>query len=234
MHAIDIPNDEVHVWVESLAPDTARLKRAVEVLSEEERERARRFLREVDRVRYVMAHLKTREILAGYMGCEPAALKFVRGEFGKPELAKELNARKVSFNISHSGERLLLGIVREARIGVDIEEIRPESATLDIAARFFTADENRHLRSLSGTKQVEGFFNCWTRKEAYLKALGCGLSVSPTDCEVTLLPDDEPKLVRRASCDIAKEWQMFHRGEGNYIIAIAVDRSGLSLKQKSG
>ena len=222
------------MWLESLAGDAAQLRQAGEVLSEEELDRAQRFVREVDRERYLIGHLKMREILAAYSGGGARELKFAVGEFGKPELAKGLNSRKIAFNISHSGERVLVGIVREARIGVDIEEFRPESATLEVAARFFTAKENRDLRTLSGAEQVEGFFRCWTRKEAYLKALGCGLSVSPTDCEVTLLPDAEPKLVRRAPGDHATEWHVFHQQQGNYIFAIAVDRGGLSLKQKSG
>ena len=234
MRAIDLPENEVHVWLESLAPNAAQLRRAAEVLSEEELDRARRFVRNVDQDRYLLGHLKMREILADYVGVGARELRFATGEFGKPELVKEQNPKKISFNISHSGERLLLGIVREARIGVDIEEIRPESATLDVAERFFTANENRDLRTLRGSEQVEGFFRCWTRKEAYLKALGCGLSVSPTDCEVTLLTDEELKLVRRAPFDNSTQWQIFHRQDGNYIEAIAIDRVGPLLKQKSG
>ena len=230
---IELPEGEVHAWMERLTWTDALLAEARATISKEENERADRFVHEVHRNRYLISHFKLRKILAKYVTTAARELQFEFSEFGKPFLTTGNNPAGINFNLSHSGERMLLGVVRKANIGVDIEEIRPESATLEVAARFFTERENEELRSLSGREQMEAFFNCWTRKEAYLKAIGFGLSIDPKDCEVSLLPTALPDLLKLAELPRDKGlWSLFHLSEHGYIGAIAVD-CPCSVKQKA-
>ena len=230
---IELPEGEIHAWIEPLQWTDALLTEARETLSKEENKRADRFLHDIHRNRYLVSHLQLRKILAQYLGAQPRELQFNTNEFGKPFLSASSNYVGINFNLSHSNERMLLGVVRNANIGVDLEEIRPESATLDIAERFFSARENDQLRNLSRPEQVEAFFNCWTRKEAYLKAIGFGLSIDPKDCEVSLLLS-APELITPVPPREDKDrWTLFHVSEPGYVGAIAVDQP-CSLKQKSG
>ena len=227
---IQLPEGEVHAWIEPLSWTDALLAEARATLSSHENERSDRFIHEIHRNRYLVSHLKLRRILAQYLAVSPSELQFKTSEFGKPVISASENAG-INFNLSHSNERMLLGVVRNVAIGVDIEEIRAESATLDIAARFFTERENEQLRDLSGPEQVEAFFNCWTRKEAYLKAIGFGLSIDPKECEVSLLPASLPELVKTAEPS-DRQWSLFRLSEPGYIAAIAVDQP-CTIKQKS-
>jgi 4'-phosphopantetheinyl transferase len=229
---IDLPDREVHAWIEPLTWTDALLSEARETLSPAENERADRFLHEVHRNRYLISHLKLRKILGRYLARSPHELQFDVAEFGKPFLAPSCNGARINFNLSHSNERMLLGLIRGANIGVDIEEIRPESATLDLASRFFAERENQELRQLKGPEQVEAFFNCWTRKEAYLKAIGVGLSIDPRDCEVSLVPSAAPKLLKVAEATKGQDqWSLFHISEPGYVGAIAVDHP-CTMKRK--
>lgn len=233
---IQLPEGEVHAWIEPLIWTEALLAEARETLSMEENQRADRFLQDLHRNRYLISHLNLRRILAQYLRTPPRELQFETSEFGKPSLPLSQNRVGVNFNLSHSNERMLLGVIRDAAIGVDIEEIRPESATLDIAARFFTERENEQLRSLSGAEQVEAFFNCWTRKEAYLKAIGLGLLIDPKQCEVSLLPASLPKLIKTVKSSDGRDrdrWWLFHLSGTGYIGSVAVNHQCI-LKQKSG
>lgn len=232
---IILPKHEVHVWTETLTREPHLVAAAKKLLAPEETSRAERFLREVDHDRYVVAHALMRKILANYLGASPAEIAFHTDPFGKPHLAHSQNPAGLNFNLSHSGNRMLLGIALKARIGVDIEEIRPESATMDVAARFFTPRENQDLKCLSGQDQIRGFFNCWTRKEAYLKAIGCGLSADPKNCEVTVKPVDKPEIRLHLPSDKDQgAWSLFHLSDEPYISAVATDLPAATLKQKSG
>jgi len=231
---IQLPEGEVHAWIEPLTWTDALLTEARATLSWEENQRADRFLQDPHRNRYLISHLKLRRILAQYLGVSARELQFKTSEFGKPFLPLSQNPTGINFNLSHSNERMLLGVVRDAAIGVDIEEIRAESATLDIAARFFTERENQQLQSLSGREQVEAFFKCWTRKEAYLKALGRGFSIDPKECVVSLLPGEPPILLKTSSMPSNKnDWSLISLTFEDRIAAIAVDQP-CTLKRKSG
>lgn len=219
-----LPQDEVHLWTASLYPADSLLSRAESTLSPEELQRAAGFRLEIDRQKYLICHLKLREILSTYANIPARDLRFTPNPFGKPALPAETTGDNLDFNLSHSGDRMLLGIVRNARIGVDIERLRPEFATMEVAARFFTERENETLRSLSGDCQVQAFFNCWTRKEAYLKALGCGLSIEPNQVQVTLMPGEKPEITRHTNFEERNPWSLFHVSDGEYTAAVAIDR----------
>jgi 4'-phosphopantetheinyl transferase len=153
-----------------------------------------RFRFDRDRRRFIVARAVLRCILADYLRVPPAAVRFSYGKRGKPALPEPW-ADRFHFNLSHSGELALIGVTGEGRIGVDIEEFRPVAEEDRIAERFFSPREHATLVSLPKEQQQAAFFNCWTRKEAYIKALGDGLSCPLDRFDVTLGPDEPPRLV---------------------------------------
>ena len=168
---------EVHVWFARLDRTPARLTRMRTILNPEEVARADRFFMDVHRNRFVAGRALLRDLLAGYLGQPPETIRFAYNEWGKPALAAGFAARDLRFNLSHSQDLAMYAFVLERDVGVDLEMIRAEVANERIAENFFSPTEVETLRALPLEQQAEGFFNCWTRKEAYVKARGQGLSI---------------------------------------------------------
>jgi 4'-phosphopantetheinyl transferase len=145
-------------------------------LSEQERTRADRFRFERDARRYRASHIALRTVLATVTGVSAQALVFVEGAFGKPHLQPP---GLPHFNMSHSGGWALIGICHSVPIGVDIELLEPMDDLVALARRNFSREECEAFEATSGHLQLEAFLQCWTRKEACLKALGSGLSIEP-------------------------------------------------------
>ena len=167
----------MHLWHIPLALDDASVLLRRPLLSPDEIQRADRFHFSRDRVRFVSAHAALREILAQYVNSPPQELVFVTGARGKPAPASTWKSCQIEFNLSHSGDFALLAVTWRLVLGVDIERIDPEFASEEIAERFFSASEVAILRSVPRPAQAEAFFSCWAGKEAYIKALGEGLSI---------------------------------------------------------
>jgi len=167
--------NRVDVWliqIDNEAPPPSLL----DLLSPAERERAARFKFDKDRCLFVTAHAAMRAILAKYLGDDPAELKFIEGQNGKPEFSTDSARRDVGFNLSHSHQAALLAVALGRAVGVDIEYIKRDFEFVEVAERFFTVREVTALRSLPSDLQRQAFFKCWTAKEAFLKAKGTGLS----------------------------------------------------------
>lgn len=162
------------------------------LLSCEERERASQFRFERDRRRYVARRSVLREFVATYMDCDPTRVAFVHNAHGKPALPD----CDLHFNLSHSHGIALYAFCRSADVGCDIERRDPKFAAEQIPERFFSRDEVRALRALPQDAQTEAFFNCWTRKEAYVKAVGGGLSIALDNFDVSLAPEEPAALLR--------------------------------------
>jgi len=184
--------DSVHVWTIQLDPDEALAHSFEAILSDEEIARASRFLFPHLRWSYVVSHGCLRLLLARYLGIAPAAVRFLTGPKGKPHLA---DPGSIQFNLSHSGNLALIAVALDCEIGVDIEKIRSVRDLRGIATRFFCPEEMRELLSLPPSDQELGFFLCWTRKEAYLKACGEGLHVPLDSFRVTLAPGGPVRFV---------------------------------------
>jgi 4'-phosphopantetheinyl transferase len=199
---------EVHVWRARLDTDADRRAMLATLLSADERERAGRFVFDRDRDRYVVGRGSLRMLLGRYLETPPAQLRFTYGPRGKPALAAGAPALP-HFNLAHSGDLAVYALALERDVGVDVEAVRPDFATDAIARRFFSPHEVAALRALSAAQRVTAFFSCWTRKEAYIKAQGDGLSLPLDSFDVTLGPDVPAALVStRPDTAEASRWSL--------------------------
>jgi 4'-phosphopantetheinyl transferase len=210
----------VHLWRIALDQENDRLEAFRGTLEPQELERAGRFHFEKHRRHFVVARGFLRSVVARYIVSQPAALRFSYGTFGKPALASEHALR---FNLSHSNEVALLAVAADTELGVDVEHIRADFASEDIARRFFSRAEVDVFNALPPGERVAAFFRCWTRKEAYIKAIGKGLSQALDEFDVTLAPGIAPALLRTPNDDATRWWMSdIAVGEG-YAGALAVE-----------
>jgi len=219
-----LAEDEAHIWRASLPRLAPAFERFVESLSPEERDRAARFRKESDRRRYVATHGALRSLLAEYLDIDPRLLTLESAPNGKPALKQP--RRDIRFNISHSNDLALLAFTIGREVGIDVEEIRPIPDRDAVARLFFSEGELRALTSLEPAAQTEAFFLCWTRKEAYLKAKGLGLSQNLRDFEVSLVPD-QPACLLACNADPAElnRWRLESlRPAANFAAAVAAER----------
>lgn len=222
-----LPGGEVHVWRAALDPPAGLVRRLAQTLSADESERAGRFHFERDRRRFIVGRGVLRALLGRYLGLEPPQLRFGYGPQGKPHLADALetvDADALRFNLAHSHELALYAFTRGREIGVDLEHIRALPDAGQIAARFFSAGENAAWLALPESQRLEAFFNCWTRKEAYLKAGGDGLARPLDQFEVSLAPGEAVALRVQGQVEETARWrlQAIDAADG-YIAALAVE-----------
>lgn len=216
---------DVHVWRVSLDQPLAIVGRFFQLLSVDEQARAARFHFERDRQHFIVARGCLRAILARYLEIDPREIQFTYTPYGKPELSTSTSqSRPLNFNLAHSGGFALYALTEVGEIGVDLEHVRPEFAGDDIARRFFSSDEVARLTELPAKVRHEAFFNCWTRKEAFIKAKGMGLSLPLDQFDVTMAPDEPATLLRtRWDENEAARWSLktIDLGPG-YVAAVAL------------
>ncbi len=206
-HSIRLGPDEVRVWAVWLtAPDTV-LTQYWDDLSAEEQSRADRFLFEDLKRKYILSRGALRALLAYYTGLPRRGLVLSCGPKGKPFLPAH---PKLQFNTSHSAGLALYAFTAGSGLGVDIEQIRPLDELESVARQFFCAGEISDLMSLPPESRVPAFFRCWTRKEAYVKAIGDGLSMRLDAFQVTLLPQDPPRLASADRVHDNRAWVLHH------------------------
>ena len=181
----------VHVWRAELDVGDTGTARFAATLSADERLRAARFHFARDRDRFTVGRGVLRSLLGGYLGVAPAALAFAYGDHGKPALV----GGGLHFNVSHSAGVALYAVARAREVGVDVEGHRADFATAEIAERFFSPAERAALRALPVEARCAAFFACWTRKEAYIKARGVGLSLALDAFDVSLAPGEPAALL---------------------------------------
>lgn len=181
---------DVHVWLADLDQQSRHNMKLQDHLSEAERARAQRFLRQRDREHFIAARGTLRQLLGRYLSVEPRSIAFVLGPYGKPALDPQVHPLQLQFNISHSAGLALFAFSNGRAIGVDIEYERPIADMESIAERFFSPRETAALTALPNHMRQQAFFACWSRKEAYIKGTGRGLSQSLSAFDVSLKPDD--------------------------------------------
>jgi 4'-phosphopantetheinyl transferase len=189
---------EVHVWLLRLDLPRGLLARLRDSLSAEERGRADRFAFPRDGARYTAAHGLVRHLLAGYLGVPAGEVAFGYGRRGKPHLGPGAGQR-LRFNLSHAGGLALCAATLDREVGVDLERVRGDRDHAGIAGRFFTPGERQALQALPAAHHRQAFYDCWTRKEAYVKARGDGLAMRPDSFEVSLAPDAPATLLWSAA-----------------------------------
>ncbi|MCY3556018.1 MAG: 4'-phosphopantetheinyl transferase superfamily protein [Gemmatimonadetes bacterium] len=215
---------EIHVWRAALDLPSDRVGELERFLAADELERAKRFLVRSARDRYTVARAVLRNLLALYVSAVPAELQFHYTEYGKPELAHP--ATSIRFNVSHSHDLAVYAVTAGVPVGIDVEYLR-RRATMDrlkIAHRVFSDREYNELASMPRYRRDEAFLACWTRKEAFVKAIGQGLSCPLDQFDVSVDPNDPPEL-RATHWDPLEtdRWSMASVDPGpDYIGALAV------------
>jgi 4'-phosphopantetheinyl transferase len=216
---------EAHTWIGSVASASSCISQFQKLLSDDETARASKFRFEKDRHEFVVSRGMLRTLLASYLGGSATQLRFTYSEHGKPRLDDAEKADHLTFNLSHSDGVILCAFARNREVGVDVEKMRDNFAVEEIAERFFSAGERNTLRTLAAEHRRQAFFYCWTRKEAYIKAKGEGLSLPLHQFDVSLSPAEPAALVStRPDAAEASRWSLYDvEAPSGYAAALAVE-----------
>lgn len=205
-------NDERRRWLANM-------------LDKNEWKRADRFRFKKDRLHFIAARGQLKWLLSQYLNRSPEDVQFEYNAYGKPYLA----SGAVFFNISHSHQMGLIAVHKTGKIGVDIEWKRPDFEAIKLAHRFFSEYEYRSLLELPEEQQRDGFFNCWARKESFIKAVGLGLSLPLKSFDVSLKPNCEAALLQVRHNDYNKnDWQLFAIPADSHYAAAAVAKKPIA------
>ncbi len=221
-YACRLAEHVVQVWRISQSSMKSELERFTSILSIDELQRANRFRFEKDRQQFSIARGAVRILLARYVDCDPGEIWLRFSERGKPYL----DGSDLQFNVAHSADLILLAFARGKRLGIDVEQIRRDFATDEIAERFFSDHERESLSALPVGERLNAFFRCWTRKEAYIKATGDGLSLPLNQFDVSLRPDEPAQLLATRPDSLeAHRWRMHNLDVGTgYAAALVAEQ----------
>jgi 4'-phosphopantetheinyl transferase len=203
----------VDVWVLPNQASDAACAEFEGVLAPDERARAQRFRFDRLRKSFIITRGALRFLLGRYLSIPPDQVEFCYGPKGKPALGR---AAEIEFNATHSGELAAFAFTLGRPVGIDLEHIHHISEMQKIAARFFCREEAAELAALPAEEQEAAFFRCWTRKEAYIKAIGDGLSAPLDDFRVTLRSGEPVQFVHIGHDEnAAKAWSLQDLGLSN-------------------
>lgn len=220
LHHPDLTSDEVHVWRAHLDRPDEDLRALERTLTPDERTRAMRYRFLKDRVHFTVARGILRTLLGRYLSRQPSELQFRYNQYGKPLLEENTP----TFNVSHSHGMALFAFTRGREVGVDIEYMLPGRAEMSIARRFFSPYEVAALQAVPAAQQTQAFFSCWTRKEAYVKTRGLGLSLDLNLFDVSLAPGEPAALLNiREPGQRLEDWSLWNLEPGDgYAAALAL------------
>lgn len=223
---------DVHLWTACLDEFSQFISVVEPALFPDEKSRASRFKLERHRDRFVIQSGLLRYLLSQYLEVAPSEHSFKRGGHGKPELVTAPGGEPLYFNVSHSDSMVLYAITQATAIGVDIERVRTIDDLDEIARRFFTPGETAALRALGFEERLVGFFNCWTRKEAVLKATGEGITGGLDIVEVTLKPGGPAQVLNtRGGAEDINHWSLHPLAPvTGYVATLAHQGPPLELK----
>lgn len=226
-----IPANEIHIYRSVLEKHKPELKRFEVILSSDELEKANRYKFENDRNNYIVCRAILRNIIGSYLSLDPSEVTFSYSEKGKPYI----KGNNIKFNLAHSKGFAVYAFALENEIGIDVEYLKAIPDAIKIAERYFSEYEIDELKKTDTAKIENLFFICWTRKEAFIKAIGEGLSYPLTDFSVPLKPGEEPKLLRikNNSCEV-QNWSLYNIDViRNYTSALAVKSGELKIIYKN-
>jgi 4'-phosphopantetheinyl transferase len=214
-------SDVVHLWQRSLRTTEESIHACHELLLPEEREKAARYRVEGPRSNYILTRGTLRSLLSKYLVAPAREISFAYTEHGKPFLKN----CGLHFNVSHTEGLALMAFVLNREIGVDVEMVRPQRDVKKIAERFFSDHERRSLRDITGDELHEAFFRCWTRKEAYIKAVGEGLSMPLHQFDVSIEPaPSEALIATRPDANAVRRWTIRNvTVASGYAAALAIE-----------
>lgn len=223
-------DDAVEIVVSRLDVGLEVVRELVALLSRAERQRASRLVFDDDRRRFIVARARLRQLLAARLGVQPESVELTYGMHGKPSLARRFADSGLRFNLSHSDDVAVYALSHRREIGIDVEPVRVIADADSIAARFFSRRENEAYLALDPRDKPQGFFNCWTRKEAFIKALGDGLYHPLDRFDVSLAPG-EPAMILRVENTPGHDcgWRMesFSPAPG-FVAAVVTESRGVT------
>lgn len=225
---IYLNKNEVHIWRAKYSFTSKQIKNFLTLLSDDENKKAFNFYFQSDRNNYIASRAILRLILSRYIHTHPKVINFYYNYYGKPFI---LDAN-ISFNISHSNELAVFAFSINSMVGIDVEYIHDGFNEMEIAEKFFSLSEINELKSVPQNQRKEAFFNCWTSKEAYIKAKGLSISTPLDSFDVSLLPWEPVKiLIRGDNNDEENNWylQRINIGKG-YSSSIALQKRPSSFK----
>lgn len=229
-----LAKNAVHIWTIDLACQDDLTHDLHKVLSGDENERVGRFVFDRDKKRFIAARGVMRIILSEYLSIPPQEVAFCYSRNGKPKLASDSQDTEIEFNLSHSGELAILALARGLCVGVDVELIKQGLAVEEIANRFFSPAEVTALMAIPSECRQEAFFSCWTRKEAYIKALGIGLSLPLNSFNVAFGPGVPAALLAEgADAGELARWSIYDiAASPMYAAALVVEGKKHQLQQR--
>ena len=228
----DLQRSEIHLWFADLN-SLDRYAISSEVahwLRGEEKNRYNRYQSQRQREHFLFGRVLLKTILSKYIGCAPADLKFDIDTRGKPFVSSD-NTLSLSFNLSHSGNRVVFAVSKNQDLGVDLELIKKERAILKIAERYFSTSETRELRNLPKASQVKRFYELWTLKESVLKACGYGLSRGLSKIEFSFPTSDKLVMHSAPGNENLTHWQSWQIEEyKNYMLAVSIKSLDIKIE----
>ncbi len=233
---LELSSHEVHVFSASIQKPLGDLQQLAEILSPDEQLRANNFYFEKDRCRFIVCRSILRRIIGRYLDIKPGDIQFSYGLQSKPALVENSgNYSHLQFNLSHSQDLALYAFTLSRQVGIDLEYMRPIDDIDSLAKHFFSEPEYTVLRKLPESQKQVAFFNCWTRKEAYIKATGQGLSLPLNQFEVSFIPGEKARLLRTfTDSKEASLWSLQELTPNpEYIAALAVKGFYSQLKMFS-
>ena len=220
------------IWLIHYPDFSSKVTYYESLLCVDEVKQANRFYFPKDRIRYTITHGILRLLIGNYLKIQPKDVIFYKNQYGKPFILTEINYIDLKFNISHSRDGIVMVFSQGKELGIDIEYLKKDIPVNEIAERFFSSFEVQKLNSLPESQQFEAFYNCWTRKESYIKAIGKGLSIPLDSFDVTLVPGEPPLLLRSLTetTDILR-WD-FHEIETwpNYLSSLCIERGDVKIQ----
>lgn len=224
-----LEKNEVHIWRANLELPEEKINQLFNLLNKDEQERAQRFHFARDRARFIAARGMLRKLLGQYVAISPEQLQFNYNQYGKPNLIQK---PEIQFNLSHAHNQALIAVTLASAVGVDIEYCDREVDIDGISKRFFSANECQVIQSLTDVKKRQVFFTAWVRKEAFLKALGMGLSYSLDKVEVSLLPEQPARIIALHDKEQKLEdWSLFNLTiSEDYQAALVVKGNNQTIK----
>jgi 4'-phosphopantetheinyl transferase len=208
--SIKLEFNVIHVWSASLEIKKKDIPVLRRLLTLDEKERADRFCFEKDQANFITGRAILRTLLGRYTNQSPADVKFVYNSYGKPLLKKQVQSPPLNFNLSHSGGKVLYAFSRGIPLGIDLEKMKPDIDLAAIAPRFFSPGEVSSLFSLKKADRAEAFYSCWTRKEAFIKAMEMGLSLELDKFDVSLRPGEPARLISiRFQNQNTRNWSLY-------------------------